>query len=100
MMDQVKDNLDLFIRSRSEDLERLHVLESPLRKLADTLGMVGMGNLRQKLKRQAERIADLQGRDYSIHVHVFDDQGLARLPAWTERNLGTAWHTELFVRAD
>ena len=56
---QVKDSLDLFIRSKSEDLDRLHVLESPLRKLADTLGMVGMGNLRQKLKRQADRIEEI-----------------------------------------
>lgn len=56
---QVKDGLDPFIHSKSEYLERLHVLESPLRKLADTLGMVGMGNLRQKLARQADQIANI-----------------------------------------
>ncbi len=53
----IKDSLDLFIRSRSEDPEELHALAKPLRKVADTLGMVGQGGLRQRLMLQAERLA-------------------------------------------
>lgn len=55
----IKDSLDLFIRGKSADLERLQSLEEPIRKLADTLGMVGQGGLRQRLKRQADRIAEV-----------------------------------------
>ncbi|MCG8425820.1 MAG: Hpt domain-containing protein [Chromatiales bacterium] len=59
----IKDGLDLFIRTQSDDLNQLGELEQPMRKLADTLGMVGQGGLRNRLKRQAETIskAVLQG---------------------------------------
>lgn len=55
----IKDSLDLFIRGKNTDLARLQSLEEPIRKLADTLGMVGQGGLRQRLQRQAERIAEV-----------------------------------------
>ncbi len=55
----IKDSLDIFIRGKSTDLARLQSLEEPIRKLADTLGMVGQGGLRQRLQRQAERIAEV-----------------------------------------
>jgi chemosensory pili system protein ChpA (sensor histidine kinase/response regulator) len=55
----IKDGLDLFIRSTERQLGRLKELEEPMRKLADTLGMVGQGRLRQRLKFQADKIAEM-----------------------------------------
>jgi len=52
----IKDQLDLFIRSSSKSTEELKELEQPLRKIADTLGMVGQGELRERMKSQANCI--------------------------------------------
>ncbi len=56
----IKDGLDLFIRNESNDQDRLFALGQPMHKLADTLGMVGQGGLRQRLKRQADRIDEIK----------------------------------------
>jgi len=53
----IKDGLDLFIRGQSSDMERMLALEEPMRKVADTLGMIGQGGLRERLKRQADQVA-------------------------------------------
>ncbi len=55
----IKDQLDLFIRSKSGDLDRLQAQQEPLKKLADTLAMVGQGELRNRLMRQADKVAEL-----------------------------------------
>lgn len=55
----IKDQLDLFIRGKREDLARLEAQQEPLKKLADTLGMVGQGELRSRLMRQAEKIGEI-----------------------------------------
>lgn len=59
----IKDQLDLFIRSKQGDLSRLQAQQEPLKKLADTLGMVGQGDLRNRLMRQADKIAELVAAD-------------------------------------
>ncbi len=56
---QIKDQLDLFIRSSAKNTEELEGLEQPLRKIADTLGMVGRGELRERMKGQANRIGEI-----------------------------------------
>ncbi|MCP5427373.1 MAG: Hpt domain-containing protein [Chromatiaceae bacterium] len=55
----IKDGLDLFIRSAENDVARLRELEVPTRKVADTLGMIGQGALRERLKRQADWLKSL-----------------------------------------
>lgn len=55
----VKDQLDLFIRGKRTDLTRLEAQQEPLKKLADTLGMVGQGELRSRLMRQANKIGEI-----------------------------------------
>lgn len=55
----IKDGLDLFIRSAENDVARLRELEVPTRKVADTLGMIGQGALRERLKRQADWLKTL-----------------------------------------
>ncbi len=56
---RIKDILDLFMRDEKADMEMLSHLESPMRKLADTLGMIGQGALRSRLNRQAEKVKSL-----------------------------------------
>jgi chemosensory pili system protein ChpA (sensor histidine kinase/response regulator) len=58
-LSEIKDVLDLFIRTRNNDSEQLSTLEQPMRKVADTLGMISQGALRQRMKRQADKIKEL-----------------------------------------
>ncbi|MCU7905219.1 MAG: Hpt domain-containing protein [Candidatus Thiodiazotropha sp. (ex Epidulcina cf. delphinae)] len=53
---RIKDILDLFMRDEQADMEMLGHLEAPIRKLADTLGMIGQGGLRSRLNRQADKV--------------------------------------------
>ncbi|MCU7914458.1 MAG: Hpt domain-containing protein [Candidatus Thiodiazotropha sp. (ex Gloverina cf. vestifex)] len=53
---RIKDILDLFMRDEKADMEMLAHLEAPIRKLADTLGMIGQGALRSRLNRQADKV--------------------------------------------
>jgi chemosensory pili system protein ChpA (sensor histidine kinase/response regulator) len=59
---RIKDILDLFMRDEKADMEMLSHLEAPIRKLADTLGMVGQGALRSRLNRQADKVFSLVER--------------------------------------
>ena len=56
---EIKDVLDLFIRTKNNDSGKLQSLEQPMRKVADTLGMIGHGDLCQRMKKQAEKIRDI-----------------------------------------
>ena len=47
----VKDQLDLYIRGDRTQLDRLTGLAQPIQRIGDTLGMVGRGDLRTRLKR-------------------------------------------------
>ncbi|MEJ2528939.1 MAG: Hpt domain-containing protein, partial [Gammaproteobacteria bacterium] len=58
-LSEIKDILDLFIRTKNNDSEQLAALEQPMRKVADTLGMISQGALRQRMKRQADKIREL-----------------------------------------
>ncbi len=58
-LSEIKDVLDLFIRTKNNDSEQLAALEQPMRKVADTLGMISQGALRQRMKRQADKIREL-----------------------------------------
>jgi len=52
----VKDQLDLFIRSDRSQLDRLTGLADPVQRIGDTLGMVGRGDLRSRLKHRCEEL--------------------------------------------
>lgn len=56
---RIKDILDLFMRDEKAEMEMLAHLEAPMRKLADTLGMIGQGALRTRLNRQADKVQSL-----------------------------------------
>lgn len=55
----IKDDLDLYIRGDRAETGRLAALAAPLQKVADTLGMVGRGDLRTPLKTHSDRVRDL-----------------------------------------
>jgi len=55
----VKDQLDLFVRSGSQDTGGLEPLLDKLKKIADTLGMLGLGIQRQKIEAQAGLLDDM-----------------------------------------
>ena len=59
----VKDQLDLFMRSDRSQPERVTGLAEPIQRIGDTLGMVGRGDLRTRLKRRCDelRSAELAG---------------------------------------
>ncbi|MCU7827961.1 MAG: Hpt domain-containing protein [Candidatus Thiodiazotropha sp. (ex Myrtea sp. 'scaly one' KF741663)] len=59
---RIKDILDLFMRDEKADMEMLAHLEAPIRKLADTLGMIGQGALRSRLNRQADKVKGFVGK--------------------------------------
>ncbi len=54
---QVKDNLDVFVRSESKDIEQLTPLVGSLSQMSDTLGMLGLGIQRATIREQKQRLA-------------------------------------------
>jgi len=107
---RVKDVLDLFMRDlqaahnrgsgglegektsppgpdRPAELEVLGHLEQPLRKLADTLGMIGQGALRARLQRQADRVASILQR--SNPPEEFELMEMAGDILYVESSLGS-----------
>ena len=56
----IKDGIDLYLRDGTADIDRLDALEKPMRRIGDTLGMIGQGALRERLKRQAEKIEEFR----------------------------------------
>ena len=57
---QVKDRLDLYIRSDRTQIARLVELGPAIQRIGDTLGMVGRGDLRTRLKRRVDAIAAVE----------------------------------------
>ena len=51
---QVKDVLELFMQSNDQDLDQLAPIPEQLGKIADTYGMLGMGNVRQSIMDQRD----------------------------------------------
>ena len=52
----VKDQLDIFVRSADRAAEQLKPLEEQLRRIADTLAMLGLGDLRKIIQDQVHNI--------------------------------------------
>jgi len=60
---RIKDEIDIFIRTSEQDTESLHSVKDALKKVADTLGMLGLGTQRNVVVEQAEIInAIIEGR--------------------------------------
>jgi len=56
----IKDRLDMFMRGSMDASSELHDLAEPLRKIGDTLGMLGQGLLRKKVLHQVDVLGMLK----------------------------------------
>ncbi|WP_078121151.1 hybrid sensor histidine kinase/response regulator [Thiosocius teredinicola] len=56
----VKDQLDLYIRGDRAQIDRLTALAQPIQRIGDTLGMVGRGELRTRLKHRGDELAAVE----------------------------------------
>ncbi len=70
---QVKDNLDVFVRSENKDVEHLKPLSSALSQMSDTLGMLGLGIQRATIKEQKQRLDGMISGDKEISDTVLMD---------------------------
>ncbi len=70
---QVKDNLDVFVRSENKDVEHLKPLSSALSQMSDTLGMLGLGIQRATIKEQKQRLDSMISGENDINDTVLMD---------------------------
>jgi chemosensory pili system protein ChpA (sensor histidine kinase/response regulator) len=56
---RIKDQLDLYMRGDRQDRARVEELLGPVRRMADTLAMVGRGDLRARLMPHCDAIRDV-----------------------------------------
>ncbi|MGB5467777.1 MAG: Hpt domain-containing protein, partial [Sedimenticolaceae bacterium] len=56
----IKDQLDLFMRSDRSQLDRLTRLAPALQRIGDTFGMVGRGELRSRLKHRGDELREVE----------------------------------------
>ena len=61
-LSRIKDVLDIFVRKGSTHVEELAAQLDMLRKISDTLGVLGLGDLRQKVQLQIQRLHEIIGR--------------------------------------
>jgi len=54
---RIKDEIDIYIRTSEQDTDSLVSVKDALKKVADTLGMIGLGTQRNVVVEQAEVIA-------------------------------------------
>ncbi len=92
-LDVVQENLDLYIRGDREETHRLQGLGDRLRRVADTLGMLGKGILREKLVEVAARLDEMTAGT----LQPDDEQlmALATVLVQTERTLGLPSRTAI-----
>jgi len=53
---RIKDEIDIFIRADKQDVSSLQAVSDALKKVADTLGMLGLGTQRNVVVEQAELV--------------------------------------------
>ncbi|MEW8064346.1 MAG: hypothetical protein AB2797_14610, partial [Candidatus Thiodiazotropha sp.] len=94
---RIKDILDLFMRDEKPDMEMLGHLEAPIRKLADTLGMIGQGALRSRLNRQADKVKNFVEQE--VLPEEFELMEMAGDILYVESSLSTL-HTFQPVKGD
>ncbi|HLU62352.1 MAG TPA: Hpt domain-containing protein [Gammaproteobacteria bacterium] len=70
---RVKDTLDIFVRMGKTDAGELEGLVELLKKVGDTLGVLGLGELRQEIEVQREVLAELVGGRRKLDEDVLMD---------------------------
>ncbi|MFV1983544.1 MAG: Hpt domain-containing protein [Thiohalomonadales bacterium] len=70
---QVKDNLDIFVRSENKELEQLAPMSAALSQMSDTLGMLGLGIQRATIKEQKHRLDMMISGEEQVNDSVLMD---------------------------
>ena len=70
---RVRDRIDIFMRTGRKDPATLAPLGTTLKKVADALGMLGLGEAQARVEREREAVLALAGGGLQ------DDQGMLRL---------------------
>jgi len=81
---KVKDVLELFMQSSEQDLGQLGAVAEQLGKIADTYGMLGMGNVRQSIMDQRDVIQSVAKGDVEISEHIISGVAYELLNAESE----------------
>ena len=61
----VKDQLDIYVRNKDRQVSELEPMAANLRRIADTLAMLGLGDLRKVIQNQSQTIGGLVARNTS-----------------------------------
>ena len=61
-LSRIKDVLDIFVRKGGAQVEELAAQLDMLRKISDTLGVLGLGDLRQRVQMQIQRLQEIIAR--------------------------------------
>jgi chemosensory pili system protein ChpA (sensor histidine kinase/response regulator) len=72
-LSRVKDVLDIFVRKGGAQVEELGVQLEMLRKISDTLGVLGLGDLRTKVQAQIQRLKDIVAKKLPPDDNVLVD---------------------------
>ncbi len=81
---KVKDVLELFMQSSEQDLTQLATVAEQLGKIADTYGMLGMGNVRQSIMDQRDVIHSIADGEIEISEPVVSAVAYELLSAESE----------------
>lgn len=81
---KVKDVLELFMQSSEQDLGQLAGVAEQLGKIADTYGMLGMGNVRQSVMDQRDVMQSIAKGDTEINDQVISGIAYELLNAESE----------------
>jgi len=81
---QVKDVLELFMQSNDQSLEQLAPVTEQLGKIADTYGMLGMGNVRQSIMDQRDVMQSIVKGETEISEPVVSSVAYELLNAESE----------------
>ena len=83
----IKDRLDIYMRGERSELGRIEALAEPIRRMADTLGMVGQGRLRERLVPHADGIRE------AVDAGVAPDEERLMQLAWDLLAVESALHS-------
>lgn len=81
---QVKDVLELFMQSNDQNMEQLEPIPEQLGRIADTYGMLGMGNVRQSIMDQRDVMQSIVGGETEISEPVVSTIAYELLSAESE----------------
>ena len=80
---RVKDVLDIFVRQGAQQVEELVPQIELLRKIGDTLGVLGLGELRDRVQGEIERAAVDRRRRIAPDDSALLDIAAALIPSRT-----------------